>query len=340
MGIRVWHFALSIAVLLVGDVLGANQTKRIGEIEFFGYDGIDLGKIRSALPLHEGDEINLDGGGVLIAQAQEALKRVTGHPPTDIQLTCCDSHNNLIVFIGISGEAVSYNPQPEGTARLPDEITRLYAKYMDAWNEAVQGGAAVEDWTKGYALSEYPPLRAIELEIRAYALDNAALLREVLRTAADDQQRVIAAAFLGYARHTQLQLAALARAALDPNSTVRNNALRALMVMAESNPEVAAQIPVSDFIKLLLSGTWTDLNKSSGVLAAVTKNRDPDVLKQLRQREVIERLIEMARWRTGHGQVAQYILGRIAGIDEERLDQLVQAAKAEVIIRKVREQVP
>ncbi len=329
------RLALSMAISIAAGVFGAGQTKRIGEIEFFGYTGIDLGKVRSALPFHEGDEFDVERGGAMIDNAPEALRTVTGHGPTDITLTCCDSRGDFIVFIGLAGKSVSHDPQPNGTARLPVDVTGLYERFMDAWSESVQKGRAAEDWTKGYGLSEYPPLQQIELEIRTYALDHAALLGEVLATSADDQQHISAAAVLGYAGQSRSQLASLARAARDPNPTVRNNATRALMVLAGSNTKVAAQIPASHFVEMLLSGIWTDLNKSSVLLSAITKNRDSDLLRQLRRKEVVDRLIEMARWRTGHEQAAQYILGRLAGIDEEQLGQLVNAGKVEAIIAKV-----
>jgi hypothetical protein len=80
-----------------------------------------------------------------------------------------------------------------------------------------------------------------------------------------------------------------------------------------------------------MSGTWTDINKSSGLLDGLTRSRDPQLLAQLRQPAVIERLIEVARWRS-HAEAARMILGRIAGIDETRLIRLVVAGQVEQII--------
>ena len=49
---------------------------------------------------------------------------------------------------------------------------------------------------------------------------------------------------------------------------------------------------------------------------------------------MLDRLIEIARWRS-HGAPAGYILGRIAGINENRLEQLIKTEKVEDIIREL-----
>jgi hypothetical protein len=201
--------------------------------------------------------------------------------------------------------------------------------------EEVQKGANTEDHSKGYALSASPLLRAIQLEMRAYAVDHGALLREVLATSADDQQRIAAAELLGFARQSKSQIATLAQAHQDSNGKVRNNAIRALLVLADSSPKIAREIPAAGFIDLLLSGTWTDLNKASNLLAILTRKKNTRLLAALRRQEVLDRLIEMARWRTGHGEPARTLLGRIAGIDERRLKELVETGKVEAIIREL-----
>jgi HEAT repeat protein len=205
---------------------------------------------------------------------------------------------------------------------------------MDALMESVQKGAANEDHSKGYALSEYyTPARATQLEVREYAIRHGALLREVLKTSSDDEQRIVAAHLLGYTQQSKSQITALVHASRDANSTVRNNATRALLVLVESNPKLAIDIPVGGFAELLLSGTWTDLNKASFLLSSLTRSRNAKMLGKLRDREVVERLMEMARWRT-HGEPARTILGHIAGADEERLQQLVTTGNVEEIINR------
>jgi hypothetical protein len=137
---------------------------------------------------------------------------------------------------------------------------------------------------------------------------------------------------LGYTRRSRSQINALARASLDSNSGVRNNATRALVVLAASDPKIANQIPAQSFIEMLLSGTWTDINKASALISDLTSGRSQKLLAQLRPPQVLARLIEMARWRTGHASPARIVLGRMAGIEEKRLQQLVSDGQVDVII--------
>src|SRR5262245_53801922 len=327
-------YALLTIALLTSGAFGQDKPKRIGEIEFFSYAGITLDEVRAALPFREGDEFSVETVEEKMRQAQDAVNRIIGHPPTDIGLVCCDDQGNWIIFIGLSGKPMRHNPRPKGKTRLPASAIRMYERFMNTLNEAVQKGAA-EDQSKGYAISEYPSLRSVQLEMRAYAVGREVLLRNVLATSSNDQHRVVAAHLLGYARQSKSQINALARAGHDSDSNVRNNATRALWVLAESNPRIAAQIPSESYVDLLMSGNWTDLNKASILLSAITRSGNAEALTQLRGRETLERLIEMARWRTGHAAAARTILGRIAGIDEGRLQQLVMAGQVEVIINSL-----
>jgi hypothetical protein len=327
---------LLMTILLAVIGFGQSQTKRIGAVEFFGYSGIDLDKVRGALPVREGDEISREIVEEKKRQLREAVERITGHLPTYLEMNCCNDQGNLIIYIGLSGKPIRYNTRPKGIAQLPGNGIILYDRFGKALYEAVLKGAAAEDHSKGYALSEYPPLRAIQLEMRAYAVNHETGLRTVLMTSRDDQQRIAAAQLLGYARKSRSQIAALAHASRDIDSAVRNNATRALGVLADSNPRTATEIPADSFIEMLLSGTWTDLNKASYLLSSMTQSRSPDILAKLRRRDVRERLIEMARWRNlDHASTARSILGRIAGIDEVRLNQLVTAGEVDVIINGI-----
>jgi hypothetical protein len=328
------YLLLIVILIAASNASGQDKPKLVGEVEFFGYSGINLDKLRAALPFHETDSFTLETFAAKLEPAGEAVKRVTGQWPTDVAYVCCDDRGNWIVFIGLSGKTINYNPPPKGNTRLPENILSLYERFTKSNMESVQQGASAEDRSKGYALSTHPPLRSIQLEMRAYAVGHDQLLRDVLENSSDDQQRIVAAQLLGYARKSKSQIAALIHANRDSNGTVRNNATRALIMLAESSLKTAMEIPAEGFVELLLSGTWSDLNKVSGLLSAITKSRNAELLAKLRRREVLERLIEMARWRS-HGQAARYILGRIAGIGESRLERLVRSSKVEEIINEL-----
>jgi HEAT repeat protein len=168
--------------------------------------------------------------------------------------------------------------------------------------------------------------------MRDYALEHSNLILEVLESSSDGRQRSIAATLLGYAAQSKRQIAALAHASQDANNEVRNNAVRALGVLARSDPKLAAQIPAEEFIPMLHSGAWTDLNKGSLLLDQLSVARDTKLLSELRE-QALDALIEMARWRSpGHSYAARMIIGRIAGIEEKRLEEIVEKGEVQAIL--------
>jgi hypothetical protein len=107
-----------------------------------------------------------------------------------------------------------------------------------------------------------------------------------------------------------------------------------LEVLGNAKPTLARGIPPDPFIRLLRSGSWLDHNKASLVLVALTASRDPQVLAQLRV-EALDPLLEMGRWRSiGHAEAALTILGRMAGIEEDTLNKLIEAGQAAEILAK------
>jgi len=122
----------------------------------------------------------------------------------------------------------------------------------------------------------------------------------------------------------------------DVDDGVRNDAIRALGVLAASGPKVAKQISHEGFIEMVSSGSWTDRNKAGFLLKELSARRDPKLLGQLRSR-ALDSLIEMARWRNrGHADFARILLGRIAGIEESHLQQLVDAGQVDQIIQALK----
>ena len=323
---------LLIAITCVA-TFGQDKPRRIGSIDFYGYAGLNLNQIKSALPLHAGD--TFPGPIETIDGITKAVTSVTGRPPTDVAPVCCDAQGNYTIFVGLPGASVKpaeFNPVPTGNTQFPAKIIKLYEQTMDASGAAVLKGNAREDTSKGYALSTTDPaLRTNQLAVRACAIQHEKLIRAVLDSSSEAQQRIVAAYLLGYARQSNQQIKHLVRASYDPDETVRNNATRALGVLAESSAKVAARIPAGGFIKLLSSGSWTDRNKAGWVIYSLTKSRDPKLLAQLRS-EALVSLIEMARWQSvGHAYTARILLARIAGIEEERAMQLANSNPEEII---------
>jgi hypothetical protein len=309
--------------------------RRIATIEFFGHKGIDVAAVRATLPLHEGDE--LSGGEEAKARVREAVVRASGNEPTDVAAICCRSDGGVLLFIGLRGasyKAFEYLPAPSGEAPVSIELAELYDRLGEAIGAAVRkgGDAALEDDSKGYALTRDPPVRSIQLRLRRYALAHEPELFHILESSRDAKHRAIASQALGYAHQSAGQVLALTRAARDPDDEVRNNATRAIGVLAGANDRLARQIPPDVFIEMLSSGIWTDRNKGAMVLEALTAKRTAAVLAKLRA-DALDSLIEMALWHeASHAYFARMVLGRVAGVPEKRLEELAGNGPPEAIV--------
>jgi hypothetical protein len=121
----------------------------------------------------------------------------------------------------------------------------------------------------------------------------------------------------------------------DPDSNVRNNAMRALSILAEyagHHPELRLKIPAEPFIKMLNSLVWTDRDKAGFALMRLTERRDPAMLDSLRG-SALPSLVEMAQWKTpGHANMFCLILGRIAGMPDHETWSDVQSGEKDQII--------
>lgn len=299
---------------------------RIGPVEFFGYKGLDLAKVRTALTVHPGDELNAGTKDSI----RESVVKAIGKEPTDIDFVCCNERGQFELYIGLPGESYrpfEYNANPTGSATLPQEIVTLNDKFAIAVMAAVtKGGDAVqEDDSQGYALFKDPDARKIQLSMRDWAVAHQPELLQATDSASA-KDREAASETLGYANQSKEQIAALMRATRDPDDEVRNNATRALGVMLRSGIKLAGEIPAEGFIAMLNSGVWKDRNKATAVLWSMTTARDPELLAKLRA-EALDSLIEMASWSSpGHAAMSRLILGRVAGMPDERILPLVMAA--------------
>lgn len=327
---------LHLAFLLVlASVPQGPQQIRIGEIDFFGTQGINVQKVRSVLPVRRGDEVSKIQMPRIHSGIARAVDRMVGHPPTDEAFICCDRHGDLMIYVGLGGRNTvipRVNRAPEGSGCLPPRAVTLYEQAMAALVTAVQSGNSGEDDSRGYSLSNDHALRRKQMAMRKYAITHELTLERALQTCRRPKNRRAAAELLGYGRKSVAQIRALVRASRDPDAGVRNNAIRALWVLAESGPNTASEIPADRFIEMLNSGVWLDRNKAGMMLMALTRARNPRLLQQLRT-EALPSLIEMARWHDpGHADAYRVILGRIAGLSESRIRQLIRNGRVDAIV--------
>lgn len=334
-------FTALIICLLFAPAIAQNQPIEgqsfvIGEISFFGYSGLPVDQIRSTLPIHEGDNLTIQNFQPTKDAVVQAVQRAIGRPATDVAVVCCNDDGKMMVFVGLPGRSsqrFQYNSTPRGPITLPQRMLDLYAQAMDLNIEAVQKQLG-EDRSKGYALSAYAPLREKQMSVREFAVRNEVLIRGVLRSSAKQDDRRAAAYALGYAQQSKAQVLALVRASRDSDDGVRNNAVRALGVLATSSETLAAWIPAGQIVAMLNSGIWMDRNKAGMLINILSASRDPRLLRDLRS-QALPSLVEMARWKSrGHARDARMILGRIAGIEEAGLEKLA-TDNVEEIIRAV-----
>jgi hypothetical protein len=228
-----------------------------------------------------------------------------------------------------------FSSAPKGHARLPDDVVRAGAAFDVAFEKAVERGDFQEDQSKGHSLMHDPGARAVQEGFVALADRYGPQLREVLRDSDKREQRALAAQVLGYASDKTSVVGDLGAAMRDADADVRNNATRALWliaVFAQKAPDRKIQVPADPFVDLLNSLTWTDRNKSSLALMSLTEPREPALLSTLRQKAV-PALTEMARWKSrGHAIASVMILGRIAGIPENDLTSAAAVGSHATII--------
>jgi hypothetical protein len=145
----------------------------------------------------------------------------------------------------------------------------------------------------------------------------------------------LAAQVLGYADDKQAVVDDLVHAMTDPSEAVRNNSMRALIVFGEMVPGAnrrTPQIPHEPFIAFLHSPVWTDRNKASGALKALSARRNPKLLATLRK-DALGPLVEMARWKSdGHARPSFVILGRIAGYSDDAAQAAWDRRERELVI--------
>ena len=308
-------------------------------IDFFGYGGIDLSQVRAHLPVHVGQSFStLAEERSHSPEIRAMILQTLGKPVSS--LSNVEVEEGYLIYIGLPGSTLhKFQPvaAPTGSIQLPEEAKALYARQLEQLPKAIAAGAA-EDDSQGYALSSFADLRRAELDAHSYATKNESLIRSVLAKSSEKEDRVAAANLLSYADPSLEQLRSLAEACYDSDPLVRNNTIRAIGVVVSAKPGLGSQLPLTPFVQMLSSDSWTDRNKAGFVLDALTKSRDPKVLAQLLD-QALAPLTEMARWHDyGHAGSFRLILGRIAGIDEATLEaEAKDAAKVDSIIAAAQE---
>jgi hypothetical protein len=308
---------LAIFALLLSQTAGQNP--RVGIVDFYGLGHVSESQARSALGIREGDEVPNS-----VTRPERRLAALPGISAARVSRVCCDD-GKAIIYVGLEerdAPHLQFRPAPRGAVRLPPDIVKAGTAFDAAFERAAQQGAFEEDHSQGHAVSRDPQLRGVQEQFVTLANGDLDRLRAVVRESADAHHRALAAQVLAYARDKRAVVGDLAYAMTDPDGDVRNNATRALWVMAEvAQPSQgrALDIPVEPFVDMLNSLVWEDRNKASLALMELSKDRDPALLGLLRKK-ALPSLNEMARWKSrGHATAPVMLFGRVAGISEQTL---------------------
>jgi hypothetical protein len=329
---------LLAGLLAAPAVLAADGPPPLGIIDFYGVRKASVERLREALAIRVGDAAPNSADAV--AGIVKRLQRVRHVSRAAIELVCCQEGQSIL-FVGVEergARRLTFRPRPSSDIRLPEDISTAYDRLMDAWMVAVQhGGLGEEDYSQGHSLVSDPDCRRIQEQFVTFARANLDSLRRVLQEAGDGQQRTVAAWVIGYASDKAAVAADLQAAMRDPDSEVRNNAVRGLGVIAHFarlHPELGIRIPYESLVGMLDSLFWSDRNKSLFVLQALTAERDREVIEALRRRS-IPALVEMARFRSQFAPPAFTLLGRVAGVSEEEIQEAWQAEEREKMLARI-----
>jgi hypothetical protein len=314
--------------------VGMAQTTdlRIAVIDLYGLNRIAASTVRESLTFKQGDSIVLaEERAPMFTESERHLRAIPGIAHVRFDTTCCDK-GGAIVTVGIQergSETLAFRKAPDGPARLAPDIVEAGDEFDRAMQAAVLRGDSVEDHTQGHALAHDPAARAIQAYFAVCADRDLQSLRNVLRTSADSEHRALAAYVLGYVHNKKGVVSDLVNAMNDPSDQVRNNASRTLWVFADATS--AIPVPYEPFVKLH-SPVWSDRNKASLALMALSDKRDPKLFELLRRR-ALGPLVEIARWDSeGHALPGFILLSRMAGYSDTEAHRLWETGQRESVI--------
>jgi len=312
--------------------VAAATAPTIGVIDFYGLNKVTQDRIRKTMGFKEGDPFPRSKANV-----EESLDAIPGVVESHLEAVCCDERK-IVLYVGIEERGAAHfdiREAPEGEGTLAPEITALYRRYFDAFEDTVRRGSTAEDLTRGHSLMADPLVREVQLQFPDVAETHLGELRGVLRNSADDEQRAMAAYLIGYAPKKDQVAEDLQFALRDADPGVRANAARAIValaVYARLHPDSGIKLEPTWFIEMLNSLSWSDRERALSALQILTDNRDAQMLSQLRAR-ALPALIEMSRWKTlEHALPAFVLTGRLAGLTEQQIQDAWTRGDRESVI--------
>ena len=322
------HKAL-LTLCLSTSLLNPADNGKFDHVDYYGFRKVDQNTIGELLDLHVGTSCDIDRDA--LAEKLRELDQVE-----DAIVIYMSSPSSSIALVGVleqGAPTLQLREPPSGDFFLPSWVQeaneRSHQEVLNGFYKGISG----EDDSAGHALSTYAPARALEDDLVHYAIDNLDLVRNTLRYSRSPEERATAARLIAFADNKQSIVADLAYAITDPDSSVRNNAVRALSVLCDwsnrGKKALILDIDPEPLIAMLESIEWTDRNKSAALLDSLTVSRPADLMKGLRA-ESLPALQEMALWHSyGHALFSIRILARLAGLSEAEITERSQAVNRE-----------
>ena len=320
-----------LALLLVALPLLSSppaQESPLRSVDLYGLRTVDEQTVRAALGIAAGDS-----GAVDERALEERLRSIEG--VADAHVAKITVNGGLVMFAGVREDgvpAVVRRPAPTGEVLLAPEIRAAHDEMMQQFAQAVAEGIFGEDISQGHSLIDHEPTRSRQLEFVELAEHGRDVLLEVLYESRAAPHRAMAATILAYSHDKAGIVEHLAYAAGDPDDTVRNNAVRALGLIAkygQDHPELGIDVDPAPFFALIESLVWTDRNKGAAALSALTEARDGALFARLRGSH-LPALVEMARWKSrGHAHFSILILGRLAGLTDAEIEASLRTQGAD-----------
>lgn len=313
------------------------QLPPVGSVDFYGARKTTHAQVREVLGINVGDSLS----ALALLTVPARLAELPNVISASVHPVCCEGGRTM-VYVGVAeegGPRLELRPQPDGAIRLADDVVMTGQRFAEAHRVAILRGIVSEDVSQGHSLMSDSIARRIQrryIEIAARDLDT---LRKVLRTSASADHRALAAEILGYAADKQSVVDDLVYAMRDASVEVRNNATRALALIAllgQKRPASDIRVPYEPFIDLLNSLAWTDRNKASLALMQLTESRDPTLLAALKAR-AFDSIVDIAQWTNpGHSLAGVFMLSRMAGIADAEAFAMFERGEKEKIIAAAR----
>ena len=313
------------------------QMPRVGIIDIYGTHKTSAKQVRDALGISVGDTLT----GMTLLMVPAKLADLPGVASASVDPVCCEDGKTML-YVGViedGAPTLELRAAPNGASRLTPDVIQAGTAFGEAQMQAVMRGFTKEDVSQGHSLMADSAARMIQLQFVGLAAKHLDTLRKVLRTSSVGDHRAFAAQVLAYYPNKQAIVGELVYAMRDADADVRNNATRALWVIAiygRQHPELKITVPYEPFIDLLNSLSWTDRNKSSLALMQLTESRDPKLLAALKAR-AFDSIVDIAQWTNpGHAMAGIMMLGRMAGIADPEIFAMFERGERDKIIEAAR----